>query len=241
MLVYGLLPGVWQKGTEEKMGCIRSIVSLFLEKDIRVSGLVRELDSFQNLLEILSCQVGGILNLTNLSTQVQTSVNTLKSYRSILKNSFVLDTLPPFIASPRKRFVKNSKVYFYDVGVANFLAGREKIENVLDSKASGGIFENIIFTSFESFSKNETIPIRTYFSRNYQEQGIDLILKKEEKIIPIEITNSPQVSSKKINNLRSFLKENKQANFGLVIYNGELKLMALEQKPVFCLPWWLWW
>ncbi len=241
ILVYGLLPGVWQKKTEEKMGYIRSIVSLFLEKDIRTSGQVRELDNFQNLLEILSYQVGGILNLTNLSTQVQTSVNTLKNYRSILKNTFVLNTLPPFIASPQKRFVKNNKVYFYDVGVANFLAGREKIMNVLDSKASGGIFENIILSSFESFSKNETIPIRTYFWRNYQEQEIDLILKKDEKIIPIEITNSPQVNSKKINNLKSFLRENKQADFGMVVYNGELKLFELEHKPVFCLPWWLWW
>ncbi len=241
ILVFGLLPGVWQKKSEEKMGYLRSIVSLYLEKDIRLTGLVKELDNFQNLLEILSFQVGGMLNLSNLSTQVQTSVNTLKNYRSILKNTFVLNTLSPYIASVPKRLVKNTKVYFYDVGVANFLAGREKVANILDSKASGGIFENIILKSYEAFSQNETIPTRTYFWRNYQDREVDLILKKEDKVIPIEITNSANIFSKKIVNLNSFLEETPNADFGLVVYNGELKKITAKTKQIICLPWWLWW
>ncbi|MBI4991425.1 ATP-binding protein [Candidatus Gottesmanbacteria bacterium] len=241
ILVFGLLPGVWQKKTEEKMGYLRSIVSLYLEKDIRLTGLVKELDIFQNLLEILSFQVGGVLNLTNLSSQVQTSVNTLKNYRSILKNTFVLKTLSPYIAAAQKRLVKNTKVYFYDVGVANFLAGREKIANIFDSKASGGIFENIILKTYEAFSQNETVPVRTYFWRNYQGNEVDLILKKEDRVIPIEITNSTNIVSKKITNLGLFLEETSQADFGLVVYNGELKTIPVKTKQLICLPWWLWW
>lgn len=241
ILVFGLLPGVWQRKLEEKMAYLRSIVLLYLEKDIRTAGPVKELENFQNLLEILSFQVGGNLNLSNLSGQTQVSVNTLRSYRSILKNTFVLNFLPPFIQTPQKRIVKNPKAYFYDIGVANFLAGREKIENVLDSKASGGIFENIIIKSFEAFAKNEVLPIKTFFWRDYQGREIDLILKKETKIIPIEITNSKNIEQRKINNLSYFFNLYPQTDYGLVIYTGELKRITCSGKSVFCLPWWMWW
>lgn len=241
ILVFGLLPSCWQKMAEEKMDYLRSVVLLYLEKDIRMAGLAKELENFQNLLEVLSFQVGQVLNLTNLSSQTQVSLNTLRNYRSVLKNTFVLNFLPPFIFNPQKRFVKNTKAYFYDVGVANFLAGREKIENITDSKVGGGIFENIIIKSFEAFAGNETVPIRSYFWRDYQGREVDLILKKEERIIPIEITNSTHVLQKKINNLIFFMKENKEADYGLIVYNGDLKMISGITRPVFCLPWWLWW
>jgi predicted AAA+ superfamily ATPase len=241
ILVFGLLPGTWQRKPEERMAYLRSVVSLYLERDIRALGKVGDLENFQALLEILSFQVGGVLNLTNLSLQTQISTNTLRNYRSVLKNTFVLNFLFPYIFSPQKRLVKNPKVYFYDIGVANFLAGREKYENVLDSKASGGIFENLLVKSFEAFAQNETLPIRSFFWRDYQGREIDLILKKEEKAVPVEITNSENLTREKTANLGYFLAQEKGANFGLIIYTGELKGIELASKPVFCLPWWLWW
>ncbi len=242
ILVFGLLPGTWQRKPQEKMAYLRSIVSLYLEKDIRSAGLVKELENFQNLLQTLSFQVGSSLNLANLSSQTGVSVNTLRSYRSILKNTFVFNPLFPFIKSPAKRTVKNPKAYFYDIGVANFLAGREKIENVLDSKASGGIFENIILKSLEAFAKNQTVPMRSFYWRDYQGREVDLVLQKGEKIIPIEITYSSRLSRKKLANLNHFLLINKQSvDFGLIIYRGELKSLTFANRPVFCLPWWLWW
>jgi predicted AAA+ superfamily ATPase len=241
ILIFGLLPGTWQRTDEEKMGYLRSVVMLYLEKDIRMAGLVKELENFQALLEILSFQVGGILNLNRLSSSVQVSVNTLRHYRSILKNTFVLNSVYPYIQSPQKRVVKSPKVYFYDIGVANYLAGRERIENVLDSKASGGIFENIIIKSFEAFSKNEVLSAKIAFFRDYQGREVDLVLRKTGRSIPVEITNSGNIINKKILNLSHFLTVNKQANFGLIIYKGELKIIKVFHKPIFCLPWWLWW
>lgn len=241
ILVFGLLPGTWQRNLEEKMDYLRSVVTLYLEKDIRMTGLVKQFNNFQTLLEILSFQVGGILNLEKLSSNVQVSVNTLRNYRSILKNTFVLNFLSPFIQSPKKRFVKSPKVYFYDIGVANYLAGRERIENVLDSKASGGIFENIIVKSFEAFSKNQTLPAKSFFWRDYQGREVDLVLKKGVKIIPVEITYSTDIAKRKLTNLRHFFKVAREAEFGLIVYNGEVKKLTIDNKPVFCLPWWLWW
>jgi len=178
ILVFGLLPGVWTKPKNERFDYVRSIVSLYLDKDIRAAGLVKELENFQHLLEILSYQVGSAWNLSHLSTQIQISVNTLRAHRSILKNTFVLNFVYPYSKSPQKGVVKSPKCYFYDIGVANYLAGRERIENIFDSKSSGGIFENIIIKSFEAWNSNQTIACKTYFWRNYEDREIDYLIEK---------------------------------------------------------------
>jgi len=240
VLVFGLLPGVWPKPKDERFDYLRSIVSLYLDKDIRAAGLVKELENFQHLLEILSFQVGSAWNLSNLSTQIQTSVNTLRAHRSILKNTFVLNFVYPYIKSPQKSIVKSPKCYFYDIGVANYLAGRERIENIFDSKSSGGILENIIIKSFEAWNSNQTIACKTYFWRNYEDREIDFLVEKAGKTVPIEITLSKEVVHKKVSNLECFMKE-KKCDLGFIVYAGELKEIKLQNlKKIFCIPWYLW-
>lgn len=240
ILVFGLLPGVWSKPKDERFDYLRSIVSLYLDKDIRADGLVKELENFQQLLEILSFQVGSAWNLSNLSMQIQTSVNTLRAHRSILKNTFVLNFVYPYIKSPQKSVVKSPKCYFYDIGVANYLAGRERIENVFDSKSSGGILENIIIKSYEAWNSNETIACKTYFWRNYEDRGIDFLLEKAGKTVPVEITLSKDVSSKKVSNLECFMAD-KNCDSGFIVYTGELKEIKLKKsRTIICLPWYLW-
>lgn len=242
ILVSGCLPFVWQKQQVGKeRDYFRSVIDTYLEKDIRGAGLVRELDAFLNLLEVFAFQIGGLVNLSKLSQAVQVSVNTLKNHQSILKNTFVLNQLSPFIRRPAARFVKSPKIYFYDIGVANFLAGRETYKNVLDSKASGGIFENVIVKNFEYFSLNQSRLLRTFFFRDYQGREIDLIITRGEMIIPIEITNSKNIPPEKIANLSHFFSLHPQVKQGLIIYNGELQEKKIDRRPVFCLPWWLWW
>lgn len=242
ILTDGLLPFIWQKKREaDKNEYLRSVVTTYLEKDIRAAGLVKEFTAYFSFLETLAFQIGGILNLSKLSQATQVSVNTLKSHRSILEHTFIINKLPPFTRKPVAKLVKSAKIYFYDVGVANFLAGRETYKNVLDSKVSGGIFENVIIKSFESFALNQPRLVKTYFFRDYQEREVDLVTTMGEKIIPVEITNSSVVSPRKLSNLKYFLSRYPSSQQGLVVYNGELKETKVAGHPVFFLPWWMWW
>lgn len=242
ILTDGLLPFIWQKkGEADKNEYLRSVVTTYLEKDIRAAGLVKEFDAYFSFLETLAFQIGGMLNLTKLSQATQVSVNTLKNHRSILEHTFIINKLPPFTRKPISKLVKSAKVYFYDVGVANFLAGRETYKNVLDSKVSGGIFENVIIKSFESFVLNQPRLTKTYFFRDYQEREVDLVITMGEKIIPVEITNSPTVPSRKLSNLEYFFSRYPASQYGLVVYNGELRETKVAGRPLFFLPWWMWW
>jgi len=151
-----------------------------------------------------------------------------------------LNFVYPYIKSPQKSVVKSPKCYFYDIGVANYLAGRERIENIFDSKSSGGILENIIIKSFEAWNSNQTIACKTYFWRNYEDREIDFLVEKAGKTVPIEITLSKEIVRKKVSNLEYFMKE-KKCHLGFIVYPGELKKIKLQNsKIIFCLPWYLW-
>lgn len=242
ILTEGMLPFIWQKKEKISKGeYLRSVVNTYLEKDIRAAGLVDKFEAYFTFLETLAFQIGGILNLTKLSQATQVSVNTLKNHRSILENTFVINKLPPFVRKPVAKLVKNAKFYFYDVGVANFLAGRESYKNVLDSKVGGGIFENVILKSFEYFALNEPRLIKTYFFRDYQGREIDLVVTSGERIVPVEITCSSFVPPRKLTNLEYFFSCYPSCQEGLVVYSGELKEIKVSDRPVFFLPWWLWW
>lgn len=240
IILDGTLPAVCQRPKEKEL-IFKSLVETYLEKDIRSIGEVGNLDDFSRLVMVLSFELGGILNISALARDLGMAVNTVKKYLSILKASFVLNTLPPVFTRPRRRFVKNQKIYFFDVGLANFLTKRFFWENV-QGKIAGFLLENILIKSFEAYNKNKPSSAGVSFWRDYQGHEVDLVIEKSEKEkIPIEITIGQKVEKKKIRNLVYFFQAFKEANFGLVIYRGELKEIEIEKKKVFCLPWWLWW
>lgn len=240
VLVFGGLPGVVTRKKEDRFDYLRSIVNTYLEKDIRGSGAVREISVFQKFLELLAFQTGAILNSQNLSTQTQISVKTIKNYRLILENTFSLISLPPDV-SLIDQMVKSPKCYLFDVGVANFLSGRATLENVKDSRVFGAIFETLVVSSFLSYSKNETMSPRISYFRDYSGREVDLIVRRgEEEVFPLEITFSPQVIKRKIDNLAYFFDTHIGAKYGAVIYNGDLKEIEVSGKKVFLIPWFLW-
>lgn len=240
ILVDGGLPAVWQNPSL-KESVYKSFTQTYLEKDIRSLKEIGSLEDFSQLLQVLSFEVGSLLNLSNLSQAVGISLNTLKKYHSLLLASFVLNKLPPFLKKARSGFVKSVKHYFFDVGIANYLAGRATYQNILDSKVQGGLWENVLIKSFESFALNQTRFIRLFFFRDYQGREVDLVVNFGQKVIPVEFTNSSYVSPQKISNLTHFFSLFKEANLGLVVYQGELKELTIGKQQVFLVPWWLWW
>ena len=239
LMVFGLLPGVMTRQENEKFAYLRSIIELYLDKDIRATGMVKELSDFNKLLEIASYEVGGLINIQNLSRVVNSTAVTLNNHLSILENTFVINFLEPFVAV-RDRAVKSKKWYFYDVGVPNYLARRLKFENVYGAKVYGGIWENILLTSALSIFKNEVASRNTFFWRNYEGREIDLVLEKGNEIIPVEITASAVVEKRKIDNLKFFLEKNAGVKQAFVVYGGDLKEIKISGTHVIFLPWVLW-
>ncbi|MBM3209407.1 ATP-binding protein [Candidatus Shapirobacteria bacterium] len=240
IILGGTLPAVWQKPKEKEL-VIKSLVETYLDKDIRSVKEVGDVEDFGRLVNTLAYETGKLLNIASLSRDLGIAVNTVKKYLSVLNASFVLNKLSPLLRRPRKRFVKSQKVYFFDVGLVNFLTKRLFWEN-LRGETAGFLFENLVIKSFEADNKNKPLPYDISFWRDYQGHEVDLVIEKEEAKIPVEITTSETLAKEKMRNLAYFFREfGQEENFGFVVYRGELKEIRIGKNKVFLLPWWLWW
>jgi len=238
ILLEGMLPAVFTK-VKEKEYLFKSLLETYLEKDIRRLEEVGSLDDFSRLIYLLSFEIGSTFNIASLTRDLGIAVNTVKKYLSVLQATFILKKLSPFFIKMRKRLVKSPKIYFFDVGLANFLAKRYYWENIVEKK--GVLFENIFLNSFEAFNNNFLKPATFSFWRDYQGHEIDLVIENSKEIVPIEFTLESDFSSLKKQNFIHFLKNFKKVSFGIVVYTGKLEKVSLLGKEIFLIPWWLWW
>ena len=240
VLLFGGMPAVWGKTREERFSYLKNLITTYIDKDIKGLKEVGNVESFHFLLQVLAGELGGLLNLNSFSQSASLSVNTLKKYKNIFKQTFVLNELPAKVA-PRKRLVKSPKIYFEDLGIANVLAGRDSSKALELAQIRGGLLENLVIKSFWSEVVNWPVPPNLFFWRDYDGHEIDLVIEKGETVIPVEITLGKDLSKRKRLNFSHFFKNFPQAQFGILVYDGLFSKEKIEDKDIYLLPWWLWW
>lgn len=238
--LFGGMPAVWQKTAKERLSYLKNLITTYIDKDIKDLKEVGDIEAFHFLLQVLAGEVGGVLNLSNLSQAAGLAVNTLKKYKNIFKQTFVLNELPAKVAL-RKRFVKSPKVYFEDLGIANVLAGRDSFKALELAQVKGKLLENLIIKSFSASVVNWPVPPNLFFWRDYEGHEIDLVIEKGEIILPVEITLESNLSKSKKSNFAYFFNNFPKAKFSILVYDGLLEKEKVGKKTVYLLPWWLWW
>ena len=124
---------------------------------------------------------GGVLNTESLANDCGISVDTAKSWLSILGSSFIAFRLRPYFKNYGKRITKASKLYFYDTGLAAHLLGIESTEQLILSNHRGNLFENLVVTEIiKRYEALEKRP-RLYHWRDSNRKEIDLIIEKGGK------------------------------------------------------------
>lgn len=237
MLLEGTLPAVYTaEDKEQKNLFLQSFCSVYLDREIRALREVGNLDDFTRVLLLLSFELGGLLNIASISKDLGLSINTLKKYISILLNTFLINLLPPHFKR-QKGLIRAKKLYFLDVGVANFLAKRENL-NQIDQVCA--LFENIIIKNFESYNKNRSMPFASYFFRDYAGYEIDLMIESAGTRVGVEISLAEEVSKDKLKSLLRLTKELKLET-AVLVYQGRVKEVDLGTCKLICMPWWLWW
>lgn len=179
LAVYGAYPEVLSKiTTEEKQAKLRDIVDSALYKDIFMLEKIKAPQVLAKLLALLAYQIGNLVNLNELATQLGISRNTVDQYIAILEKYFVLFRLPSFSRNLRSELSSKFKVYFWDIGLRNAVINRFFPLEARDDK--GAIFENLVIASILKRNLYAQRPFNAYFWRTYQGYEIDLILERNQ-------------------------------------------------------------
>ena len=179
LAVYGLYPEVANRANvEEKQAKLRDILESALYKDIFMLERLKSPQVLVKLVTLLAYQVGNLVNLNELATQLGIARNTVDQYITILEKYFLTFRLPSFNRNLRSELNSKYKVYFWDVGIRNAVINRFAPLDVRNDK--GMLFENLVVASVLKRNLYAHRPYNAYFWRTYQGYEIDLVLESNQ-------------------------------------------------------------
>jgi predicted AAA+ superfamily ATPase len=119
----GLLPSIYF--SDDPGADLRAYAGTYLQQEIVAEGATRNIPAFSRFLRVAALCNGTIVNFTQVASDAQVARTTVYEYFEILKDSLVLHELPAWRKSLKRKPLVSSKYYFFDVGVAGALQGRE--------------------------------------------------------------------------------------------------------------------
>ncbi len=186
-LIFGSYPEVITSKTKnEKIEILEELVNSYLLKDILSFERIKSSSVILNLLRLLALQVGQLVSLNELSTQLSIDVKTTQRYLDLLEKTFVIKRLEGFSKNLRKEITSKCKYYFLDNGIRNAVISSYNPLNLRNDK--GALWENyFVMEKIKKSTYERKLPISYKFWRTYTGQEIDLIEIEGEKIKAYEI------------------------------------------------------
>ena len=199
----GLLPRHYISDNPDKI--LSSYIGSYLHDEIQAEARIRNIFSFSRFLEAAAFSNGEMVNYSNIASECGVSSPTVKEYFQILEDTMTGRFLQSYQKRPKRRVIHAPKFYFFDVGIANILLKRGRIEQ--GSETFGKAFEHFIYQELYAHSQysNHKYPINYW--RTASQIEVDFILGDNEVAIEVKSTN--MATLRHLKGLKSFAEEYK--------------------------------
>jgi hypothetical protein len=212
-----------------------SYVQTYLERDVRSLRQVGDLTLFQGFLKMLAARSGQLLDLTGLGRDLGVTLNTAKSWLSVLEATYQVVVLRPYHANIGKRLVKTPKVYFTDVGTLCYLAGLRDPEHAASGPLGGAILETAVLSEIVKILLCRGEGPSVYFWRTSSGTEVDVIVESQGKLIPVEVKLSETPNATMAKGIQAFRSDlGDFAARGYVVHPGKIRLplaQSVEALP----------
>ena len=160
------------RNKDKREAILNDIVKTYIKKDVVNFLRVKNISGYNNLILILSNQVGSLINKNELSNTLKLNSRTIEHYLDILEGTFIFQRLYPFFSNLRKTLTKMPKIYCHDFGIIKSITGHPEIFDY--NLVSGEMVENFIFKELSRIFLIDDI----YFYRTISGAEVDFIVKK---------------------------------------------------------------
>lgn len=212
-------------------------IETYVERDVTSLLNVENKDRFVNFLTSCAANVGNVVNYTSLANSVGISPNTVKSWLSILRQSYLVFTLQPYSTNIKKRLRKSPKLYFYDMGILAYFLGIKNIRSYQEHYLKGQIFENLIISEAIKENLNQYTHKRFFYLRDKAGHEVDLVYEDNGKLNLIEIKSGQTYQRGMSKNLLYYQSLLNVETDNFVLYDGQQKQ---SRSDFTLLPWQEW-
>ncbi len=172
-LNFGGLPQIYTSASPEKE--MKNYVDLYIKEEVQAEGLIRNMARFYSFFESVGYLNGEELNYQGWSSDTGIPRKTLQGHTEILRDTLIAFELPAFTKTRKRKAISRSKLYFFDVGVAAFLARRATI-SAAGSSDFGRAFEHFIIQECRACLSYTQKDWRLSYWRSYSQREVDLCL-----------------------------------------------------------------
>ena len=184
-LIYGLYPEVLTSESRvEKRVILDDLVNSYLLKDVLALERVKSSKVLLDLLKLLSFQIGNLVSLNELATQLRIDIKTVARYIDLLENAFVIVSVSGYSRNLRKEITSKNKYYFLDVGIRNAVISQ--FNEISNRNDIGQLWENFIVVERLKKRIYQNIQGSSYFWRTYSGHEIDIVEEGSGKISAFE-------------------------------------------------------
>jgi len=225
-LVFGGYPRVVLSETkEEKISILKEIYSSYVEKDVVGFLEIKNKPVFNRLLKLLASQIGQLVNIGELATNLGADRKTIEKYIFSLEETFILKKISPYFTNPRQEVIKSGKVYFADLGIRNLVV--ENFNNLTERVDKGVLLENAVL--IEIFQRsNLTDKLR--FWRTKQGAEVDFVIESD-RLTAVESKFSIKKESISLS-LRNFIKKFKPERTIVANFSIDSKKVKIEDALI---------
>ena len=220
-LIRGFYPRIYDQKIEPK-DLYANYVQTYIERDVRLLKNIHDLTAFHSFLKLCAHRNGQLLNLSSLATDCGITHNTARAWLSLLETSYIVFFLQPHHKNFNKRLVKMPKIYFYDTGLAAYLAGIEDKQHLLHHSLRGPLFESFVISDLLKMRFNKGEGSNLYFWRDKNGHEIDCLVERPGGPVLIEIKSGKTVTEDFFNDLRYYQKlAGIRSGDSYIIYGGD--------------------
>jgi len=168
-----------------------------LREDINDLESIKDIQTFQLLVELLQTRIGGAVVYTNLAEDLQVASSTVKKWIEILERMYLIFTVLPYTNKLPRAIQKPPKVYFYD--------------NADVEGDEGARFENLVAThlikKIQFLQDRDGDRYELRYIRDREKHEVDFVILKNQEILQlIEVKWSDSAVSKSLQYFSERLK-----------------------------------
>jgi predicted AAA+ superfamily ATPase len=185
----GFFPEIVANGTDW-VRFYSSYVRTYLDRNVSKLSQVGDLMQFEKFMIAMAARTGRLLNIADVAKDTGVSQQTAEKWLSILISSNVVYLLKPYHNNVLQRQIKTPKVYFMDTGLASYLIGWDNAQVLQKGAMVGAIFETFVIGEIiKSWANSNGVTpnMNFYFYRDKDGNEIDLLIKRNGILYPIEI------------------------------------------------------
>lgn len=194
---------VLENELNEKRRIIDEIYQSYINRDISAFLKVAKLESYSQLIRILSDQIGNIVNHTELANSLGLSLPTVSNYLWYAEKTYIIQKLTPFFRNKRKEITKSPVYYFIDPGLRNYING---VFGLLRFPTDFSFpFENLILNMIKENIRFTSADV--YFWRSKDGAEVDLLIDFRTHQIPVEVKYRSLTKPEFTRSFLSFIKQ----------------------------------